>query len=598
MRTPKGLYPQTSNVYKCELERCLICGSQLEQKDHLNGRKTVQTLTTVMQIGYYAKGCPLAGCDGYENWLRSAAWQQIAPLNGTYGYDVIASIGWQRQTLHQTFSEIHRGLGQGLQISESQVRYLYTYQYLPLLACHERGSWAEIAGISSEAGLILTLDGLAPEGGEPQLWLVRELRTGKTLRSGWMSEQGQVAFENFLGPIAEAGLRVEAVISDKQRGLVPAIGVVFPKAKHAFCQSHYLGNIAEPVAKVDEAMKVNLRKQVRQEIGELIRPEQVEQPGVLTVTGLLPTPIKTAETAEVPPETRRDEALDHAQEQKQTKDEEIDPSWQEQREIENALKRRIRYLLTLKGRPPFRLAGIEMYERLNEVSGNLEEMLAHLSSPCLAQLHQGLALALTMFKDNYLDLRQGADWLHQIAKLLDPQDNPPRTGAQVQTALLSYLDDIRQQSQDNQVLIEFAQQIEKTTHSYQRGLFHTYDIPDLPRTNNDRESEFRGLNQQLLRTTGQKGGTRRLIQRSGAWELIPRPDTLAETVEAISTVEHNEYIKEQTRVRSHRDRFRFHTRSTQLSRKQLQDLKNRWLRLPPDKLPETTHPQKKGSHHL
>jgi hypothetical protein len=25
-------------------------------------------------------------------------------LNGTYGYDVIASIGWQRQTLHQTFS--------------------------------------------------------------------------------------------------------------------------------------------------------------------------------------------------------------------------------------------------------------------------------------------------------------------------------------------------------------------------------------------------------------------------------------------------------------------------------------------------------------
>jgi hypothetical protein len=425
MRTQKGLYPQTSNVYKCELEKCFICGSRLEQKDHMNGRKTVQTMTSVMQIGYYAKGCPLSECDEHENWLRSAAWQQIAPLNGTYGYDVIGRIGWQRQILHQTFSEIHGGLVQGLQISESQVRYLYTYQYLPLLACHERGSWAEIERISSEAGLILTMDGLAPEGGEPQLWLVRELRTGRTLRSGWMSEQGQVAFENFLGPIAEAGLRVEAVISDKQRGLVPAIGVVFPKAKHAFCQSHYLGNIAEPVAKVDEAMKVDLRKQVRQEIGELIRPEQVEQPGVLTVTGLLPTPIKTAEAAEVSLETRRDEPLGNAQEQKRTKDEEFDPTRQEQTEIENALKRRIRYLLTLKGRPPFRLAGIEMYERLNEVSDNLEEMLTHLSSPCLAQLHQGLALALTMFKDHYLDLRQGADWLYQIAKLLDPEDHPP-----------------------------------------------------------------------------------------------------------------------------------------------------------------------------
>jgi hypothetical protein len=607
VRTQKRLYLQTSNIYKCELEKCLICGSRLEQDDYLNGRKIVQTMTSVMQIGYYAKGCPMPGCDGYQKWLRSAEWQQIAPLNGTYGYDVIASIGWQRQTLHQTFAEIHLGLANELQISESQVRYLYTYHYLPLLACHERGAWAEIERVSAEKGLILTTDGLAPEGGEAQLWVVRELRTGKTLRSGWMSEQGQTAFENFLGPIAAAGLRVEAVISDKQRGLVPAIEVVFPEAKHAFCQSHYLGNIAEPIAKADEAMKVSLRQQVRQEIGALIRPEQVEQPGVLTVTGVLPTPITTAAGAEVPPDPREDKPLGEAETeeteaagpaQAQTQAEAIVLVEPEQAEIESALKRRIRYLLTLKGRPPFRLAGIEMYERLNEVSDHLAEMLAYLSSPCLEQLHRGLELSLTMFKDNYLDLRQGADWLHQISELLDPQDKPPRPGAQVETALLSYLDDIRQQNRENEVLTEFAEQIEKTTHSYQRGLFHTYDLPDLPRTNNDQESEFRGLQQQLLRTTGQKGGTRRLIQRSGAWELIPRPDSLAETIEAISTVEHNEYKKEQTRVRSHRDRFRFHTRSVKLSRKQLQDLKNRWLRLSPDKLPETTRRQREESHPL
>jgi hypothetical protein len=107
----------------------------------------------------------------------------------------------------------------------------------------------------------------------------------------------------------------------------------------------------------------------------------------------------------------------------------------------------------------------------------------------------------------------------------------------------------------------------------------------LPRTNNDRESEFRRLNQQLLRTTGQKGTSRRLIQRSGAWELIPRPASLTETIQAISTVEPNEYQKERTRVRSHRNRFLLHTRSVKHSRKQLQDLKKRWLLLPPDKIP-------------
>ena len=579
MRTQKQLYPQISKVYRCELEVCSICGSLLEQSDYLNGRKIVQTMSAVMQIGYYPKRCPQPGCAGQQSSLRAGEWQQIAPIYGTYGFDVIANIGWQRQTLHQTYGEIHGGLRDRLQISQSQVRYLYTYHYLPLLACHERGCWAEIKRVSAEMGLILTLDGLAPEGGEPQLWLVRELRTGQTLRSGWLSEQGQTAFENFLGPIAEQGLRIEAVMSDKQRGLVPAIGVVFPKAKHAFCQSHYLSNIAEPVAKADEAMKVSLRQAVRQQVGDLIRPEQVEQVGVLTVTGLLPSPIRAEQAAETVSERTMAEPAACLEAER----ERSDPVQQEQVALETALKRRVRYLLTLKGRPPFRLAGMEMYERLTEVSTCLAEMIAHAPSACLEQLQQGLDQSLTMFKADYLNLSQGADWLHQISALLEPQRG--RTGKQVRQALLTYLATINRQSQDNEVLAAFAKQIVKTTHNYQPGLFHTYDIPDLPRTNNERESEFRALNQQLLRTTGQKGGTRRLIQRSGAWELIPRPASLPETVEAISTVEHCEYEKERTRVRSHRNRFHLHTRSVKRSRKQLQSLKDRWLQLPPQALP-------------
>lgn len=333
------------------------------------------------------------------------------------------------------------------------------------------------------------------------------------------------------------------------------------------------------MAKADEAMKVSLRKAVRQQVGDLIRPEQVEQAGVLTVTGLLPSPIRDEQAAETVSETTGDEPAACLEAEM----ERSDPVQQEQAEIETAFKRRVRYLLTLKGRPPFRLAGIEMYERLTEVSACLAEMTAHAPSSCLEQLQQGLNQSLAMFKADYLNLSQGADWLHQISALLDPQ--PARTGKQVRQALLTYLDAIERQSHANQVLAAFAKQIEKTTHNYQPGLFHTYDIPDLPRTNNDRESEFRGLNQQLLRTTGQKGGARRLIQRSGAWELIPRPGSLPETVEAISTVEHCEYQKERTRVRSHRNRFYLHTRSVKRSRKQLQNLKDRWLQLPPHMLP-------------
>ena len=119
---------------------------------------------------------------------------------------MIAQIGMSRQQGKQIYRAIHVDLSECIQISESQVRYLYTQQYLPLLACHERSHWDELLVYSANGGLVLTLDGLAPEGGEAQLWVVRELRSGLTLRSGWMSQQSQGAFENFLQPIADSAL--------------------------------------------------------------------------------------------------------------------------------------------------------------------------------------------------------------------------------------------------------------------------------------------------------------------------------------------------------------------------------------------------------
>jgi hypothetical protein len=178
-----------------------------------------------------------------------------------------------------------------LQLSESHVRYLYHHQYLPLLACQERTHRDRLNRVAEQGGRILSLDGLAPEGGEPQLWVVRELQTQLTLRSGWLSQQDETAFVNFLQPIRDLGLPVLAVLSDKQQGLLPAVAKVFPQARHAFCQMHYLRNAAIPVAEADETMKITLRQQVRKTIGPLIRQEPAEQPGVLTATGLLPSPV-------------------------------------------------------------------------------------------------------------------------------------------------------------------------------------------------------------------------------------------------------------------------------------------------------------------
>ncbi|MBI5840377.1 MAG: transposase [Chloroflexi bacterium] len=555
MRTQRELYSEKKIVYESEWDECTQCGQPLTSV-YTSGWKTVQTMSEVITIAQRPKCCMNAECLGRNKLLRSVRWQQVAPIWCTYGYDVIAQIGWQRQIQRQTFSETHLDLQGRVRLSETQVRALYNYRYLPLLACHERQQMERLKTIAVQGGLWLSLDGLAPEGGEAQLWLVRELQSEVTLRCGWMSQQDQSAFANFLQPIAELGLPVTVVMSDKQRGLVPAVAEVFSGAKHSFCQTHYLGNAAEPISEADEAMKIELRQGVRQEVGTLIRQEKIEKQGVLTVTGGIPSSVTH-------PEASRD------------------PVVQEQDAILQDLSRRIRYLLTLKGRPPFCLAGIEMFERLSEVKDCLERLMAHHTHPQLVQLQQGLCAALQLVQTNYMLLRQAADWLEQIADLLDPAGKSVRSAAQVRKSLFAFLKKIKTISNQQPGLQPFAQTIQKTTLSYAPGLFHCYDIPGLPRTNNARESDFRDLNRRLLRTTGQKGLLRRIIQRSGAWELLHRPASLQDTILAFNRVAPQDFHEERQRLRQHRDRFRLHTRSAKQSHLQLAKLEQRWANLAP-----------------
>jgi ABC-type transporter Mla subunit MlaD len=244
------------------------------------------------------------------------------------------------------------------------------------------------------------------------------------------------------------------------------------------------------------------------------------------------------------------------------------------------LLERVRYLLTLKARAPFRLAGLEMVEQLQEVVRALNQLLHHRSEPRLERLRTGLQQALKMVRADYRDLRQAADWLDQIAETLDPAGKPARTGQEVQTEWQAVLDQILTESETHPCLQPYADTLRSVSASYASGLFHTYDVADLPRTNNARESEFRDLRRRLLATTGQRGASKRLIQRSGAWELIPGPNTLRETTEALSQVAAQDFAEEQQRVRGHRRRFRMHTRSARQAKAQLKDLVRRWKSLP------------------
>ena len=197
MRTPKRLYAQQRLIYQPEWPTCPHCGEVLVMCNYLAWDKTVQTLDQVLSVASRPGRCPQETCPGSHMRLLSAQAQSIASPGSTYGYDVVVRIGWLRYQARATYREIHRDVASHVRISESHIRSLYQHLYLPLLACHERQHRDHLAQIAeSQGGLIIALDGLAPQGGEPQIWFIRELTSGLTLRSGWLAKARSTHFRD------------------------------------------------------------------------------------------------------------------------------------------------------------------------------------------------------------------------------------------------------------------------------------------------------------------------------------------------------------------------------------------------------------------
>ena len=84
-----------------------------------------------------------------------------------------------------------------------------------------------------------------------------------------------------------------------KRGLVPAVATVLPGACDCFCRAHYLKNLADPLAEIDSAFNVGLRRAIRRQV-EPLNWGQETHPGAPTrfVDGDRSTAINPSSTAE------------------------------------------------------------------------------------------------------------------------------------------------------------------------------------------------------------------------------------------------------------------------------------------------------------
>jgi Transposase, Mutator family len=255
MKPPREFGEVPRVRYRPEVRTCPHCGAPLAPS-HPVWRKVVQSLTGPAHVTSLGYRCPQAACAFGRTVYRSARAEARQVKGSGYGLDVVVRIGHRRFTAHRTRAEIWRELDEGtpVAISERHVQNLLEV-YLALLRASQRDVGARVAPtVAAHGGLILAVDGLAPDPGDAQLWVVREVLSGAVLGAAPLPSASAAALVDLLRPVRAAGVPVLGVVSDAQAALRLAVADVFPGVPHQLCQWHALKEAAEPLWAADRRL--------------------------------------------------------------------------------------------------------------------------------------------------------------------------------------------------------------------------------------------------------------------------------------------------------------------------------------------------------
>ena len=263
MRKTKSFQSVRHQYFYPELKRCPHCRQRLCLLQGLYLKKTIQTLDGVLWLGGYASHCVNLKCQYRQIHYLSTQLAALSLPGVTYGLDVIVHVGWRRQHDHRTMNEIGQELRSlGIQITDREVERLWDY-YRLLLRGLSQADFVKLREAEQVyGGLIWSADGLQPESGEPQLWVVREVLTRLVVRAEWLSQVDQPTLKAFLQPVKALGLKTLATVSDQQLALVKALKATWHKP-HQACQSHFLRDAATPLIEQDRARMVEIKAKIR-----------------------------------------------------------------------------------------------------------------------------------------------------------------------------------------------------------------------------------------------------------------------------------------------------------------------------------------------
>ena len=134
-RRPNRCNPEAPRLtFVPEIEHCLKCDRPLSSEGSTaHSTKTVQTLHGTVYVVAYSRVCVTPGCACQGHHYHASGHLKLSLPYSTYGLDVVAYVGLERDRQHRQFLEITAGLNAlGVAINDHSVGRLYR-QFLALL---------------------------------------------------------------------------------------------------------------------------------------------------------------------------------------------------------------------------------------------------------------------------------------------------------------------------------------------------------------------------------------------------------------------------------------------------------------------------------
>ena len=420
---------------------------------------------------------------------------------------MIALIGQWRFREHRSAPEMHQALlARGVSITERSVTNLMQRYARVSCVAHGRSATHQHAVAATGArhsGHRWAATRCRARGTDG---VVRDCLSGEILlaRPLLSSTQGDLTtlLTEVKQQLAPLDVALKGVISDGEETIGSAVAFVFPEVPHQLCHFHYLKDAVDPLYEADRHAKTQLKKLVRG-----VRP------------------------------------LERA----------LEPLHDPQADATRSYCLAVRSALTDDGCAPLEASGLKLQERLTLISDSLarvEQKKAFSGfKAVVSHSHQGVA--------EYCDPLSKRPMRLCIRRLIFW---PIRNKAQER--YFAFVVQMQEQSASLGELSTAIDHFVKITGNFAHGLFHCYDVKDLPQTNNDLEHCFGVARAHERRATGRRGAIPGVVVRSSV-RLVAVLVSKQEDLQA-ADLQPNDYqqwrdlrAKLQSRQEARRQQFRF-----------------------------------------